>query len=77
MQSVPPAGLAKVHSPELREFIELCIQHDPDKRPEARQLLKSPFFDSIRTGKMSCPGLMDSLGRSGAFGAAASTTGER
>jgi serine/threonine protein kinase len=47
-QGVHPAGLDSVHTPELRQFIELCIDHDAGKRPEARQLLKHPFFDSIR-----------------------------
>uniref|UniRef100_A0A7S3VRG8 non-specific serine/threonine protein kinase n=1 Tax=Dunaliella tertiolecta TaxID=3047 RepID=A0A7S3VRG8_DUNTE len=52
----PPAGLEAVQNQELRQFIELCIQHDAEARPEARQLLKSPFFESIRTGRLSCPG---------------------
>lgn len=56
-QGVHPAGLAKVQQQDLREFIQLCINHDPEARPEARQLLKSPYFESIRTGKLSCPGV--------------------
>lgn len=56
-QGVLPGGLAKVEDQALREFIELCIGHDPEQRPEARQLLKHSFFESIRTGKMSCPGV--------------------
>lgn len=47
-----PAGLEKVKSDELREFITQCIAHDPDSRPDTRQLLKHPFFESIRTGKV-------------------------
>ncbi|KAJ9528858.1 hypothetical protein QJQ45_000094 [Haematococcus lacustris] len=54
---VHPAGILTVEHVELRDFIVLCINHDPDKRPEARQLLKSSYFDSIRTGKLSCPGV--------------------
>ncbi len=54
-QGFHPAGLSKVENAELREFIEVCIQHDPNLRPEARQLLKHPFFESIRT-KLSCGG---------------------
>ncbi len=57
VQGVHPAGLAKVQQKELREFIEMCINHDPEARPEARQLLKNPFFDSIRPSKCSCPGV--------------------
>ena len=52
-----PSGLSKVANDETREFIELCISHDPELRPESRQLLKHAFFESIRTGKMSCPGV--------------------
>jgi serine/threonine protein kinase len=44
--------LEKVKSQELREFITQCIAHDPDSRPDTRQLLKHPFFESIRTGKV-------------------------
>lgn len=51
-QGVLPAGLDKVKSQELREFITQCIAHDPDSRPDTRQLLKHPFFESIRTGKV-------------------------
>lgn len=51
-QGVLPAGLEKVKSQELREFITQCIAHDPDSRPDTRQLLKHPFFESIRTGKV-------------------------
>eukprot|EP00195_Chlamydomonas_chlamydogama_P016141 CAMPEP_0202892554 /NCGR_PEP_ID=MMETSP1392-20130828/2268_1 /ASSEMBLY_ACC=CAM_ASM_000868 /TAXON_ID=225041 /ORGANISM="Chlamydomonas chlamydogama, Strain SAG 11-48b" /LENGTH=667 /DNA_ID=CAMNT_0049576551 /DNA_START=413 /DNA_END=2416 /DNA_ORIENTATION=- len=54
---VLPVGLGKVQNQELREFVELCIRHDPDARPEARQLLKHSYFESIRNGKLSCPGV--------------------
>ncbi|GIL65885.1 hypothetical protein Vafri_19522 [Volvox africanus] len=54
-QGIHPSGLAKVQNTELRAFIELCIQHDPNQRPEARQLLKHPFFESIRA-QLSCGG---------------------
>lgn len=47
-QGIQPAGLTKVKDQELRDFIMLCIQHNPRSRPEARQLLKHPFFRSIR-----------------------------
>ncbi len=60
-QGAPPAGLEAVQNQELRQFIELCIQHDAEARPEARQLLKSPFFESIRNGRLSCPGFKSSL----------------
>lgn len=43
-----PESLNKVRTKELNEFIVLCIAHDPKERPEARKLLKHPFFDRIR-----------------------------
>lgn len=52
LQGIYPAGLEKVKSQELREFIQLCIAHNPANRPDTRQLLKHPFFESIRTGKV-------------------------
>ncbi len=51
-QGIYPAGLDKVKSVELREFITQCIAHNPVSRPDTRQLLKHPFFESIRTGKV-------------------------
>lgn len=62
LQGVYPAGLEKVKSQELREFITQCIAHDPDSRPGTHQLLKHPFFESIRTGKVQverCTQLVD------------------
>eukprot|EP00210_Caulerpa_lentillifera_P001084 g1045.t1 len=47
-QGVYPASFQKIKHPELKEFIELCIAHEPCQRPEARQLLKHRFFNSIR-----------------------------
>ncbi|KAL6751053.1 kinase-like domain-containing protein [Haematococcus lacustris] len=54
---IPPKGLDKVVDPELNAFVRLCIQPDPNQRPEARQLLKHPFFDAVRDcGRRACPG---------------------
>eukprot|EP00775_Hariotina_reticulata_P009149 gene9149-9317_t len=50
-QGIPPAGLARVSSSSLREFITLCINPVPDNRPSALQLLKHDFFEFLRTGK--------------------------
>jgi len=47
LQGVRPAALQKVSSNELAEFIAVCIQ-PKGERPRARQLLKAPYFDSIR-----------------------------
>ena len=46
-QGVRPAALQKVRSQELAEFIAVCIG-PRQERPKARQLLKAPYFDSIR-----------------------------
>ena len=50
LQGILPAGLAKVPTGELAEFISVCIaprQH----RPRARHLLKHPYFHTIRAEK--------------------------
>ena len=47
VQGVRPAALQKVRSQELAEFIAVCIR-SRNERPRARQLLKAPYFDSIR-----------------------------
>lgn len=60
-QGIPPAGLARVTNGELRGFIQKCIQHDPAARPSALQLLKDPFFDSIRSGARICGGTVRRL----------------
>ena len=44
-----PQALLRVQSEELRKLIELCIAHDANERPEARQLLKHPFFEAMRS----------------------------
>lgn len=44
---VRPAGLSKVPSKELAEFISVCIG-PRETRPRSRQLLKHFYFDSIR-----------------------------
>ncbi|EFJ40152.1 hypothetical protein VOLCADRAFT_69922, partial [Volvox carteri f. nagariensis] len=45
-QGIPPASVDKLTSTELRDFVMLCLCHDPSRRPEARQLLKHPFFEA-------------------------------
>ena len=44
---VRPAGLQRVPSRELADFISVCIA-PRDARPRARHLLKHPYFESIR-----------------------------
>lgn len=50
LQGVRPAGLQKVPTLELAEFINVCIG-SRESRPRARQLLKHSYFDSIRQEK--------------------------
>ena len=45
-----PAGLAKVPTGELAEFISVCIA-PRNQRPRARHLLKHPYFHTIRAEK--------------------------
>ncbi|KAK9834073.1 hypothetical protein WJX81_007927 [Elliptochloris bilobata] len=47
---VRPAGLAKVPTQELAEFVTVCIA-PREERPRARQLLKHPYFASVRSEK--------------------------
>eukprot|EP00210_Caulerpa_lentillifera_P009072 g8657.t1 len=47
-QGIHPASFQKITNQELKEFIELCIAFDPEKRPKARQLLKHQFFNSVK-----------------------------
>ena len=53
LQGVRPAALQKVRSKELAEFVAVCIQ-PKGERPRARQLLKAPYFDSIREKAVRC-----------------------
>ncbi|KAJ3144596.1 Serine/threonine-protein kinase wnk1 [Geranomyces michiganensis] len=40
---IKPAALARVADEETRQFIELCINYDPRRRPTATELLTHPF----------------------------------
>uniref|UniRef100_A0A061SAT0 non-specific serine/threonine protein kinase n=1 Tax=Tetraselmis sp. GSL018 TaxID=582737 RepID=A0A061SAT0_9CHLO len=44
---IPPGQLAKVESPALKEFIEVCIVRDPQRRPTAAKLLRHPFLHGV------------------------------
>ena len=48
-QGIKPLILKRVLNPELRSLIELCINPDPKERPSARELLKNPYFATLRT----------------------------
>ncbi|KAG2494235.1 hypothetical protein HYH03_007590 [Edaphochlamys debaryana] len=66
---VPPASLQRVSSPELREFIALCIAHDPANRPSARELLKHPYLEAVRSDASTHGGaVLTTAGGSGSGG---------
>lgn len=74
-KGVPPAGLAKVVNPALRDFITLTIDPDPKRRPEARQLLVHPFFADV-VAAIRAKGWAKGPGRTlGAAAAAAAAAG--
>ena len=50
---VRPQGLQKITDRELAEFINTCIAPRP-QRPRARQLLKHPYFDTVRQTLAPC-----------------------
>lgn len=52
---IKPAALEKVSNPEVRQFIELCIQFDPDLRPTAGQLLELPFLKEPQSQQQNEP----------------------
>lgn len=39
-----PPQLAGNYSKQFREFVEVCLNKDPDNRPSAKELLKFPFI---------------------------------
>lgn len=43
-QGIKPAALAALPDEEVKQFIELCIESDPVKRPSVEDLLMHPFL---------------------------------
>ncbi|KAF9127468.1 hypothetical protein BGW39_005835 [Mortierella sp. 14UC] len=43
-QGIKPQALEHVQDPEIREFIDRCLDHDPTTRPSAQELLDSEFL---------------------------------
>eukprot|EP00761_Pharyngomonas_kirbyi_P013150 gb/GECH01013177.1/.p1 GENE.gb/GECH01013177.1/~~gb/GECH01013177.1/.p1 ORF type:complete len:851 (+),score=233.65 gb/GECH01013177.1/:1-2553(+) len=41
-----PQGLDLIEFEDVREFILMCIEFDPEKRPTAQEVLESPFLQS-------------------------------
>ena len=53
VQGVRPSGLERVLDRDLAEFINVCIS-PRNERPRSRQLLKHPYFETIRREKGVC-----------------------
>lgn len=76
LQGVRPAGLQKVPTLELADFINVCITAR-ESRPRARQLLKHSYFDSIRQEKCAAYKLQaEALASGAAAGFAVGLPGE-
>ncbi|KAF9183132.1 Serine/threonine-protein kinase wnk1 [Haplosporangium sp. Z 11] len=43
-QGIKPQALEHVQDPEIKDFINLCLNHDATTRPSAQQLLESDFL---------------------------------
>ena len=48
---IKPAILTKLKR-KVRTFIELCIEKDPHKRPNAKELLTHPFLDGVYANQL-------------------------
>ncbi|KAJ3415306.1 Serine/threonine-protein kinase wnk1 [Chytridiales sp. JEL 0842] len=44
---IRPGALQKVTDPDIKEFIDMCINFDSRKRPSAYELLHSPFLNPV------------------------------
>lgn len=47
-QGCLPDSLNKVEDPALKEFINVCLDRDKDRRPSAAKLLKHPFLQELQ-----------------------------
>ena len=63
-QGVRPASLQRVADQDLAEFIAKCISPRAE-RPRARNLLKHPYFDSMRLEKCALKLSADALAAAG------------
>jgi len=50
-QGVPPIRDAHKYSKEYHDFVGQCLEKDPDRRPEAADLLKHPFLKKASTAE--------------------------
>lgn len=49
-QGVPPIRDPHKYSKEYHDFVGLCLEKDPERRPEAAELLKHPFLKKASSG---------------------------
>ncbi|KAG0211510.1 hypothetical protein BGX33_004289 [Mortierella sp. NVP41] len=52
-QGIKPQALEHVQDPEIREFIDRCLDHDATTRPSAQELLDSDFLKPCATAASS------------------------
>ena len=65
LQGIRPTGLSKVPTEELAQFIATCIESNRHRRPRARQLLKHPYFNTIRAEKCAIKLSSEALAHAG------------
>ena len=59
--SVPELKAGNGISSKYTEFIKMCLQKNPEKRPTAKELLKSPFIKESKGQKYIATTLMSSM----------------
>ncbi len=69
---IKPAALHQVADPEIKAFIDLCIEHDPKKRPSVTELLLHPFFNTLHPTVDQTGGWTNSLTDLDSIGASSS-----
>ena len=47
MNEEVPLVTSEEFSPEFRDFVKLCLQKDPFKRPPAEILLQHPYINKV------------------------------
>lgn len=74
-RGIPPEGLSKVSSDEVRAFISKCINPDPQERPPSHALVKDPFFDCVRNLRSKSCVQLGARRRSGCSTSSCSSSG--
>uniref|UniRef100_A0A0N4ZIL9 non-specific serine/threonine protein kinase n=1 Tax=Parastrongyloides trichosuri TaxID=131310 RepID=A0A0N4ZIL9_PARTI len=53
-KNAPPTLVGKEWSKSFREFVELCLNKNPDNRPTAKTLLRHPFIKRAKKNSYLC-----------------------